>query len=243
MNRRQLLSNTTLGAVAAAMVSRPDGAQSAAITTTRPLKAPPAGKITVAVLISESAQVIDFAGPWEVFQDVHVPDRGNTMDAQMPFQLYTVAPTAAAIHATGGMKIVPDYTFANAPKAQVIVVPAQGGLKDTAGEAKEWLTSASRTSDVTMSVCTGAFVLGTAGLLDGLMATTYFRRIDQFEKAFPNVRVLRGQRFVENDRISTSAGLSAGIDLALRVVERYFGRTVAAETAANLEYEGRGWIT
>lgn len=241
MNRRELFSSATVGAMAASMLLRPDRGEAAA-GPAGPLPVPNTGKIAVAVLISDGAQVIDFAGPWEVFQGVYVPQRGATMDEQMPFRLFTVAPTDEPVRATGGMRLVPDYTFTDAPPANVVVVPAQGGLARHADAAREWLTAASHGADVTMSVCTGAFILGHAGLLDGLSATTWFRRLDEFEKAFPAVTVLRGRRFVENGKIATSAGLSAGIDLALRVVERYFGRDVADRTALNLEYEGKGWI-
>jgi len=227
-----MITSMALGAVAVA----------SGVSHAGPLRAPATGKIPVAFLISENAQVIDFAGPWEVFDGVHVPGRGATHDASMPFELFTVAPSKDPIRATGGLHIVPDYTFAAAPPAKVIVVPAQGGLGAHVSEAKKWLLEASAQSDITMSVCTGAFVLGYAGLLDGLSATTYFRRLDQFAKQFPQVKLMRGVRFVENEKISTSAGLSAGIDLALRVVDRYFGREVATDTATNLEYEGKSWI-
>jgi transcriptional regulator GlxA family with amidase domain len=240
MNRREVLSNAALGAIAATLAT---SAHAKAVTTPRPLQPPKAGKIPVAVLISEDAQVIDFAGPWEVFQGVHVHSRGSSMEEMMPFQLFTVAPTKDPIRATGGLRIVPDYTFEDAPQARVIVIPAQSGLGKYVEPGTKWLTQAAAAADVTMSVCTGAFILGHVGLLDGLSATTYHRRLDEFEKQFPKVKLLRGVRFVENERISTSAGLSAGIDLALRVVERYFGREVAADTATNLEYEGRGWVT
>lgn len=240
MNRRQLIAGATLGATLATSYSA--SSLGAPVSNAGPLQAPAKGKIPVAVLLSENAQVIDFAGPWEVFQGCHVPGRGSTMDETMPFELFTVAPTAKEIRATGGMRIVPDYTFADAPAARVVVVPAQGGLRAKRDEAKEWLVSASNEADVTMSVCTGAFILGHAGLLDGLAATTYFKRFDAFAERFPKVKLLRGVRFVENEKISTSAGLSAGIDLALRVIERYFGRDVAATTATDLEYEGKGWI-
>jgi transcriptional regulator GlxA family with amidase domain len=242
MNRRQLVAGATLSALGATLASHSPSGQATPVSNAGPLKAPPKDKIPVAVLLSQSAQVIDFAGPWEVFQGCHVDSRGSTMDETMPFELFTVAPTAKEIRATGGLRIVPDYTFANAPAARVVVVPAQGGLGAYKDEATEWLVAASKKADVTMSVCTGAFILGYVGLLDGLAATTYFRRFDEFAKTFPQVKLLRGVRFVENDKISTSAGLSAGIDLALRVVERYFGREVAATTAADLEYEGKGWM-
>jgi transcriptional regulator GlxA family with amidase domain len=242
MNRRQLVAGATLSALSATLASYSSSSAGAPVSNAGPLAPPAKGKIPVAVLLSEGAQVIDFAGPWEVFQGCHVHGRGSTMDEMMPFELFTVAPTKQEIRATGGMRIVPDYTFADAPAARVLVVPAQGGLGPKRDEAKEWLVSASNKADVTMSVCTGAFILGYAGLLDGLPATTYFKRFDQFAETFPKVKLLRGVRFVENEKISTSAGLSAGIDLAIRVVERYFGRDVAATTATDLEYEGKGWM-
>lgn len=202
------------------------------------LTPPVKGKIPVAFPISEGATVIDFAGPWEVFQDVHVRDRGNDMDAQMPFQLYTVSDKTDVITGSGGLKLVPDYTFDTAPQPKVIVVPAQRGSQSL----HAWLRKMSPAADVTMSVCTGAFQLGKAGLLSGKSATTHHDFFEEFEKAFPDVSLKRGLRFVENEKISTAGGLSSGIDLALRVVDRYFGRDVAQATATYMEYQSKGWI-
>ncbi len=195
------------------------------------LKPPANGRIPVAVTISEGVTVIDFAGPWEVFQDVMVGD-------DMPFQLFTVAEKIETITGTGGLKLVPDYTFANVPECKVVVVPAQRGSK----ALHEWLRKVTPGTDVTMSVCTGAFQLARAGLLAGKSATTHHDFSDRLEKEFPDVEVKRGLRFVEGDKISTAGGLSSGIDLALRVVERYFGRAVAEKTAVYMEYESSGWI-
>jgi transcriptional regulator GlxA family with amidase domain len=203
-----------------------------AITSPNPKLNPPAsGRIPVAVLISEGVTVIDFAGPWEVFQDVMVGD-------QMPFQLFTVSNKLETITATAGLKLVPDYTFANVPECKVIVIPAQSG----SDEMREWLRKVSPATDVTMSVCTGAFQLAKAGLLNGKAATTHHEFLDQLAKKFPDIKVERGMRFVEGDKISTAGGLSSGIDLALRVVERYFGRQVAEKTANYMEYQGKGWL-
>jgi transcriptional regulator GlxA family with amidase domain len=200
---------------------------------------PPAkGKIPVAFAISEGVTVIDFAGPWEVFQDVHVRDRGADMDEQMPFQLFTVSEKIEPLTGSGGLKLVPDYTFETAPQPKVVVVPAQRGSK----ALHAWLRKISETTDVTMSVCTGAFQLGRAGLLSGKSATTHHDFFEQFAKAFPDVNLKRGLRFVENEKISTAGGLSSGIDLALRVVDRYFGRDVAQATATYMEYQSKGWI-
>jgi transcriptional regulator GlxA family with amidase domain len=233
MNRRDLLAATAAGALLA--TSSATHSEPKAI---KPLTPPPKGKIPVAFLVSADAQVIDFAGPWEVFQDVHVTSRGTTMDEQMPFELFTVAENTKPIRASGGLKVVPDYDFASAPTAKLIVVPAQRQPTDA---TKEWLKKSAQQSDVTMSVCTGTFVLGSAGMLSGQAVTTHHDFYDKFAELFPDVRLERGVRFVENDKISTAGGLTSGIDLALHVVQRYFGAEVAQRTAAFMEHESTRW--
>ena len=199
-----------------------------------PLKPPADGNIPVAFLISEGAVMIDFTGPWEVFQDVMVPGRENH-----PFRLYTVAETTNPIHASGGMKIVPDYTLANAPAPKVIVIPAQS---EPSAAVLEWIRKSTKNTDVTMSVCTGAFVLAKTGLLSGKAATTFHAAFGPFAMQFPDIQLKRGARFVEDGNLATAGGLSSGIDLALRVVERYYGREVAQKTAYDMEYQGQGWM-
>ena len=198
----------------------------------------PNGPIPVAFAMSRGATMIDFAGPWEVFQDVMVMNGKSQEGHRHPFQLYTVSEKTEAIEASGGMKIVPDYTFENAPAPKVVVIPAQAGSP----ALHAWLRKIVDSTDVTMSVCTGAFQLGRAGLLTGKEATTHHDFFDQFAKAFPDVKLKRGLRFVEGARISTAGGLTSGIDLALRVVERYFGRETAERTAFYMEYQSKGWI-
>jgi transcriptional regulator GlxA family with amidase domain len=213
-------------------ISHPQPTQSAAKTNA--LKPPAKGSIPVAVVISDGAQVIDFAGPWEVFQDVMIPGRNEP-----PFRLYTVSESTAPIRASGGMKIVPDYTFENAPAPKVIVVPAQA---EPSKAMLDWIRKSAKTTDVTMSVCTGAFILAKAGLLSDKAATTYHGAFRTFAAQFPNIHLKRGARFVEDGNVATAGGLSSGIDLALRVVERYFGRDIAQRTAYDLEYQGQGWM-
>lgn len=229
---------TLPGSVKAASVLAGSDGKSAGKVSGERLTPPAKGKIPVAFAISEGVTVIDFAGPWEVFQDAHVKERGAEMDEQMPFELFTVSEKTEPLRGSAGLQLVPDYTFASAPEPKIIVVPAQRG----SAALHEWLRSASKTADITMSVCTGAFQLGKAGLLSGKNATTHHDFLDRFEKAFPDVKVKRGLRFVENEKISTAGGLSSGIDLALRVVDRYFGRDVAQGTAAYMEYQSKGWI-
>src|SRR4029450_4701271 len=140
-------------------------------TTTSP-KTTDKSRIPVAFLISNGAVVIDFCGPWEVFQDVMIPGR-----EEMPFRLYTVAETKKTIRTSGGMQIVPDYTIQNAPPPKVIVIPPQSAPSPA---ALEWIPKSSKTTDVTMSVCTGVFVLAKTGLLSGKSATTYHGAFGRF---------------------------------------------------------------
>jgi putative intracellular protease/amidase/YHS domain-containing protein len=194
----------------------------------------PSTAIPVAFVISEGAVVIDFCGPWEVFRDVMVPGRNDH-----PFRLYTVSDKTAPIQAGGGMKIVPDYAFANAPAPKVIVIPAQS---EPSKAMLDWIRKVSKDTDVTMSVCTGAFVLAKTGLLNGKSATTFHAAFNTFATEFPQIQLKRGARFVDNGNLATSGGLSSGIDLALHVVERYYGREIAQKTAYNMEYQGQGWM-
>ena len=207
-------------------------------TAPRKLTPPAKGKIPVAFTISEGVTVIDFAGPWEVFQDVMVTTRGTDHNDHMPFELYTVAETTEPLRGSAGLRLVPDYTFETAPQPKVVVVPAQRGGK----ALHAWLRKMSSSTDIIMSVCTGAFQLGRAGLLAGQSATTHHDFFDDFATAFPDVKLKRGLRFVEEEAVASSGGLTSGIDLALRVVERYFGREVAQTTATYMEYQSKGWI-
>ena len=235
MKRREFMSQSaSLGVVIAAGSLTPTWSFASAGKLTPPAK----GKIPVAFAISEGVTVIDFAGPWEVFQDVMVPQRGSDHEDQMPFQLFTVSEKTETLTGSGGLKLVPDYTFDSAPQPKVVVVPAQQGSQ----ALHAWLRKLTASTDVIMSVCTGAFQLGKAGLLSGKAATTHHDFLDRFAKTFPDVTVKRGLRFVEEEKISTAGGLSSGIDLALRIVERYFGREVAQTTATYMEYQSKGWI-
>jgi transcriptional regulator GlxA family with amidase domain len=244
MERRDFLKKTMAAGAALGAgltMSKFAGAEPAAkpITRGKPLKAPEGhGTINAAFAIADGATIIDFCGPWEVFQDVMIYGGGGSHgDHHMPFRLYTVAATLDPITATGGMKIIPNYTFENCPDPDVIVVPALRGNDALHG----WLRETHGQTDVTMSVCTGAFQLGRAGLLDGLPATTHHDFYEPFAKQFPDTDLQKGLRFVETEQISTAGGLTSGIDLALRVVERYYGREQAERTAEYMEYNGTGW--
>jgi transcriptional regulator GlxA family with amidase domain len=224
MRRRDLLAGGGAAAAAAILPSAADEAPARLV--------PPAqGKIPVAFVISNDATMIDFTGPWEVFQDAQVEGRDE------PFRLFTVADGPEAVRVTGGMQVIPDYTVDDAPAPRVIVVPAHR----SSPRLLDWIRKSSEATDLTMSVCTGAFALAKAGLLKGRPATTHHLFLDRLAREFPDVEVRRGLRFVESGRIATAGGLTSGIDLALRVVERYFGREAARVTATYMEYQSTGW--
>ena len=200
-----------------------------AVGLAAPLKAQgESGDVPVAFLISEGAVIIDFCGPWEVFQDA-----GG-------FSLFTVSESRRPIRASGGMQIIPDHDFASAPAAKVVVIPAQRGSRSKA--AVEWLHKTAAHADLTMSVCTGAFVLANSGLLSGRPATTHHSSYAALAAQYQDVKVQRGARFVDDGNIASAGGLTSGIDLALHIVERYRGRDAAKSTADYMEYQGKGWL-
>jgi putative intracellular protease/amidase/YHS domain-containing protein len=238
MDRRDLLRNTAALGIAAAIPfaaasNLSAGAAPVKSDALQPLRPPVRGKIPVAFLISDGAVIIDFCGPWEIFEHVT-----NPATSESAFSLYTVAETNKPVRASGGMRIVPGFTLATAPAPKIIVIPAQN---DPSEAVLEWIRKSTRSTDLTMSVCTGAVVLAQTGLLSGKAATTHHSSYWDLAAAFPDIGVKRGARFVEDGNLATSGGLSSGIDLSLRVVERYFGRDVAQATAFEMEYQGQGW--
>ena len=204
------------------------------------LTPPASGPITVEFVVTDSANVMDIAGAWEVFQDTQVPERGASQDDQYPFRLYIVSDKKTPITLTGGMRVIPDYTFADAPPAQVIAIGAQGST--AIDKITAFLRARHAKGETVISVCTGAFKLGAAGLLDGKQATTHHDYLDAFHKKYPQVTLMPGNRYIQADTtIFTAGGLTSGIDLALHIVDLYFGSDVAAKTANYMEYSGQGW--
>jgi transcriptional regulator GlxA family with amidase domain len=232
MNRRTLLA-TSLSAAAGGIVAiatRAPALAGQAVTrgAAAPLPLPKSGPIRVCFVVSDMANVIDLAGAWETFQDVSLPDGSS------PFDLSVVAQTQAPVAMTGGLKVMPDATFASLPaQPNVIVVGAQTGNTPA---FYDFLRAQHGKADVIMSVCTGAFRLGHAGLLDGKSATTHHEFYDQFAKQFPKVTLVRGVRFVDNGDIITAGGLTSGIEAALHVVDRYYGATTSTQVADYLEF-------
>lgn len=205
--------------------------------------APPAfgGRIPVAFVMGNSSTMIDFAGPWEVFQDSNGP-------SGQAFYVYTVSDADAELNTTGnyvdgkltGLRFRPDYTFANAPQPKIIMIGAQG--EHTPAKIN-WIRKAAANADIVFSNCTGAFLLAKTGLLDGLTATTHHDFFDSFAKQFPRVKLVRDTRYIDHGKIITSGGLTSGIDGALHIVERILGGDAAAQVVEYMEYSGTGWKT
>ncbi len=182
-------------------------------------------KPKVGILVFDGVQIIDFTGPYEVF-------------GQGGFEASTVAVSLEPIVTTMNMKVVPTFCMENAPEYDVLVVP--GGEVDACCENKgllEWLNRS--TAEIVMSVCNGAFILAAAGMLEGLKATTYYQLLDELAETAPGTRVLKDQRFVDNGRILTTAGLTSGLDGALHVVSKLKGKATAQRVALNMEYNWR----
>ncbi|HXX32524.1 MAG TPA: DJ-1/PfpI family protein [Myxococcaceae bacterium] len=188
----------------------------------------------VAIVLYPGVELLDFAGPSEVF--AAAANIGAFRD-KSAFRVYTVAATRAPLVSQGFLKVTPDYSVEDAPPPDILVLPG-GSSGSATGDARfmAWARKAIDGSEVSMSVCTGAFILGKAGVLDGRTATTWYGAVEHLRKAFPAASVQDGRRFIDQGRIVTTAGVSAGIDGALHVVARLLGRDVADRTARYMEY-------
>jgi putative intracellular protease/amidase len=205
-------------------------AQQSATPTNAPQKKQKVVPRNLAIFIFDGVQIIDYTGPYEVFGQAHI--NGDHM-----FNVYTIAEKADPITTNMGMTVTPKYTFETAPKPDIIVLPG-GGVSEQMNNPKviKWVQESASRAEYVMSVCNGAFYLGKAGLLDGLSATTFYGLIDGLKTLAPKAKIVTDQRFVDNGKIITTAGLSSGIDGALHLVEKIAGRGRAQEIALNMEY-------
>jgi transcriptional regulator GlxA family with amidase domain len=185
----------------------------------------------VAILVYEGVELLDFAGPGEVFSAAHGPSgRG--------FRPYTVAKSRAPVTSQGFVTLTPQHTLADCPAPDIVVVPG-GNVPDEDRELVEWLRRAAGSAELVMTVCNGAFLAAEAGLLAGGEATTHHGSLEGLTARYPDVRVLTNRRFVDRGRVLTSAGVSAGIDGALHVVTRLLGEESARNAARYMEYDWR----
>jgi transcriptional regulator GlxA family with amidase domain len=182
-------------------------------------------------------EVLDFCGPFEVFSVTRL-DEELRREERSPFEVVIVAEQAGPVVTTGGMKVIPDHTLDDCPPLDILVVPGGWGTRREIKNARllAWIAERAKQVATLTSVCTGSMLLGGAGLLDGRRATTHWRSLDWMRTSFPAVTVEDKLHVVEEGNVLTSAGISAGIDMALRVVARYHGEVVARNTARNMEY-------
>jgi len=191
----------------------------------------------VGILIFPNVEVLDFCGPFEVFSVTRLNEDARREEPS-PFEVLLVAETMDTVVATGGLKVIPDVTLATCPPLDILVVPGGWGTRAEMKNARllEWIGERGRQVETLTSVCTGSMLLGQAGLLDGRRATTHWRALGWMRDSFPAVTVEEKLHVVEDGHVVTSAGISAGIDMALRVVTRLHGERIGRETARHMEY-------
>ena len=191
----------------------------------------------VGILIFPDVEVLDFCGPFEVFSVTRLSEELRRQEPS-PFEVLLVAEQPGPVVTTGGMQVVPHHTLASCPPLDILVVPGGWGTRAELKNARllAWIKERAPQVETLTSVCTGSMLLGQAGLLDGRRATTHWRSLQWMRDSFPAVTVEEKLHVVEDGNVLTSAGISAGIDMALRVVARYHGETVARNTARNMEY-------
>jgi len=194
--------------------------------------------LAVGIVLFPDVEVLDFAGPFEVFSvaaRIHRKIYGHP-----PFAVTTIAATPAPVRARHGLMVVPGFSFAGAPPLDLLIVPGGVMTEPLSNDATlAWVKRASAQARLTASVCTGAFVLAKLGLLDGRPATTHWEDIAELRESFPDLDIRANASFIDTGDIVTSAGISAGIAMSLHLVGRLLGADRARATARQMEYEWR----
>jgi transcriptional regulator GlxA family with amidase domain len=203
----------------------------------RRVRTKPVKRKLVGILIFPDVEVLDFCGPFEVFTVTRL-DEERRREEPSPFEVVLVAEQEDVIQATGGLRVIPNYTLHDCPSLDILVVPGGWGTrKQIENETLiSWIAEQGRQVETLTSVCTGSMLLGRAKLLDHHKATTHWRSLEWMRKTFPDILVEDKLHVVEDGSILTSAGISAGIDMALRVVTCYYGEEIGRATARHMEY-------
>ena len=196
-------------------------------------------KINVGIFIFDEVEVLDFAGPFEVFSRTRLLKGAESRRSNdsAPFNPFTVSIDTKPLTATGGLKIIADYTFNNFPKIDILIVPGGYGTRTLLNNEilLKWIKAVSDKANITASVCTGSLLLAKAGLLEGKRATTHWGAIEALKSISKDIQVITERRVV-NDEIITSAGVSSGIDMAFMIVENLYGEEVSSDTAKYIEF-------
>ena len=196
-------------------------------------------KINVGIFVFDEVEVLDFAGPFEVFSRTRLLKGAESRRSNdsAPFNPFTVSIDTKPLTATGGLKIIADYTFNNFPKIDILIVPGGYGTRTLLNNEilLKWIKAVSDKANITASVCTGSLLLAKAGLLEGKRATTHWGAIEALKSISKDIQVITERRVV-NDEIITSAGVSSGIDMAFMIVETLYGEQVASDTSKYIEF-------
>ncbi|MCB9487736.1 MAG: DJ-1/PfpI family protein [Deltaproteobacteria bacterium] len=194
----------------------------------------------IGITIFDDVEVLDFAGPFEVFSTASRVARRLHPDADASFAVTLIGHVSRQVTARAGFRVTADATINDAPSLDLLLVP--GGVVDTELERREvieWIRRADATTQITASVCTGAFLLAEAGLLDGRQVTTHWEDIPDLRARYPQLRIVNDARFVEDGKFVTSAGISAGLDMSLHLVAKIAGEDLAVRTARQMDY---AWV-
>jgi transcriptional regulator GlxA family with amidase domain len=189
----------------------------------------------VGILMFDEVEALDFAGPYEVFTTA-TRMQARLAQPDAPFEVRTVSRDGGTVRARAGLVVEVDHSFADAPAFDVLLVP--GGVVDAAlacTHTLAWIARAAPGCEIVASVCTGAFLLAAAGVADDAPLTTHWEDLADLRKAWPERQIVDGVRWVEHGRIVSSAGIAAGIDMSLHLVERLAGRTLAERTARQMD--------
>ena len=192
--------------------------------------------LTVVIYVFPNVEVLDFAGPYEVFTTANRVHGRRHPGEPAPFRIFTVARSDQPVAARAGLRILPDHTLLTCPQPDILVVP--GGVVDAEVDDAalvSWIADKSKRATLTASVCTGAFIVAKAGLLTGKSATTHWEDLEDLRKAFPALEVRTNVRWVDEGRVVTSAGIAAGIDMSLHLVSRFGGQALAEATAKQMD--------
>jgi transcriptional regulator GlxA family with amidase domain len=195
---------------------------------------------SIGIYVFPDVEVLDFAGPYEVFTTASRVFRRSHPTSPELFSVFTVAKEAGVFRARAGLQAQADFAFSTHPAIDVLIVP--GGVVDAelaTPEVEDWISQVAATAALTASVCTGSFLLAKAGLLNGKSATTHWEDIADMRAMFPSVEILENRRWVDQGNVITSGGISAGIDMSLHIVERLAGRELALRTAHQMEFDWR----
>lgn len=186
----------------------------------------------VGIYLFNKVELLDFAGPYEVFSTT------SELNDHKVFKVFTISEDGGAIKSVNGLIVIPDYSFDNHPKIDILIIPGGEGTKNEIKKKKvmEWVNKTQGSAEIMATVCSGARIPAVLGLLDGLEATTHQSVIDDVKKLAPNVTIDHTKRFIDNGKIMTSGGISAGIDLSLHIVKKLCGEDTAQKTMEYMEY-------